>query len=90
MTSKYLNFFGEVSGYADHTVWIGQVRIGMVVQKVDKGEDHDPHPRLTDVYGHILGFSINPSNEIVLLVRWSDGETSNVHPANVKLLVPNS
>ena len=89
MTSGYINFFDELTGQADNTVWIGNVVQGMVVRKVEYIYGKDPNSCLMDVYGHIVGFArANGTNDILITVQWDYGSTHSVHPIYLKLFVP--
>lgn len=41
--------------------------------------------KTVDMYGHVTGFGLNCFQEVVLDVRWADGEASLIHPALVHL-----
>lgn len=79
-----LNFFDELAGYANHSVWIGKIKQGLVVQDTDF--DGRGSKVLANRYGHIVAFARNPQNELTLVVRWDTGETYTAHPGNIKLL----
>lgn len=36
-----------------------------------------------NIWGHVIGFALNPINETVITVRWADGNENMTHPANV-------
>lgn len=33
--------------------------------------------------GHVVGFEMNCTDEVVVRVQWCDGETYAIHPANI-------
>lgn len=78
-----LQFFDAVTGKSDNPVWIGHVRLGMVVQDTEF-EDGVKTP--IDRYGHITGFTRNILGGRILIVQWENGEDQNVHSGNVILL----
>ncbi len=45
----------------------------------------DITPRASD-FGHIIGFDTNSVDELVLSVKWADGEITSIHPTNVTIL----
>jgi hypothetical protein len=60
---------------------IGKYSLGRVVMFNAKmfGYSMPPDPE----YGHVIGFSINSAREVIIAVKWCDGETSNIHPKNL-------
>lgn len=78
-----LHFFDEL-GTIGVPVWIGNVELGMVVRATTFSEIGSKE--LANKFGHILGFARNPQNEVILEVKWDDGETYTIHPGNVQLL----
>lgn len=86
MSKTHFTFFNEHTSYADHLVYIGEVHLGMVVQKADKSTNP---PSLTNTYGHVVGFGRPLGvDDIILTVLWDDGTSTQIHPANVKIFVP--
>jgi len=53
---------------------IGRFKQGVVV--LDLGEKG---------YGHIVGFKLNSTREILIDVLWMSGETSAVHPSRLSI-----
>lgn len=62
---------------------IGKFPIGRVVGVLrptwEKNTDKDR-------YGHVIGFGLNPHQEIVIKVAWADQTESFIHPANLTFL----
>lgn len=86
MISKIVYFFDEMTGFSDHPVFIGLLKHGTVVQDTGFNEIGDKEP--IDKFGHIVGFSRNPSAELLIRVQWDwDGGTiaQNVYPDNLIL-----
>lgn len=81
MISKIVHFFDEMTGFSDHPVFIGQLKVGTVVQDTDFSEVGDKVP--ADKFGHIVGFGRNINDELNLIVEWDDGLTQHMHPGNV-------
>lgn len=79
-----LNFFDEFAGDSGMPVWIGYVKTGMVVRATTFTEIGSKV--LDDKFGHIVGFARNGQNEVLLEVKWDDGDTYPIHPGNVQLL----
>lgn len=70
--------------YNEHT--IGKYRLGVVVQDI-LWTKMRPIPTKPDCkIGHVIGLSLSCMKEAVLDVKWCDGTTSSIHPANVKIL----
>ena len=60
---------------------ISKITFGRVVKTVpDNGKDDD--------FGHVVGFTRNMNDEIILRVQWSraSDEISTIHPNNVLLV----
>jgi len=55
--------------------------MGAVVRNIANWRTH-----YGDVPGHVVGFSINSSNEVIIDVKWADGTTRSSHPANIELV----
>lgn len=60
---------------------IRQFTMGVVVKNNANWRSHSG-----DVPGHVIGFALNSSNEVVIEVKWADGTTRSVHPANLELV----
>ena len=88
MISKIVNFFDEGTGGADHPVYIGQLKLGTVVQSTYVNEIGGREP--SDSFGHIVGFARNRHADTLMRVQW-DWEggtiTRDVHPAELILLL---
>jgi hypothetical protein len=56
-------------------------KIGTVVKYSSKF-DFIPAERR---WGHVTGFSRNPSGETILIVKWDDGKEYATHPGNIIL-----
>ncbi len=80
-----LNFFNDSTKYADHSVHVGMVRVGMVVQDTTFREGYPTEREPDDRFGHIVGFARNTSNELIVEVKWENGYTGPIHPSQVKL-----
>lgn len=39
-----------------------------------------------NVPGHVIGFSLNSSDEVTIEVKWADGTIRSSHPANLELV----
>lgn len=52
-------------------------RLGAVVMTRNIARD--------EVFGHVEGFARNSSGELILSVKWEDGEVRSIHPNNVTL-----
>jgi len=50
------------------------------IEKIYLEEDRPKKARI----GHITGVTENSIKEVILMVRWMDGEESNIHPDNVE------
>jgi hypothetical protein len=69
---------------------IGEFTIGRVVKR----KHHDEYSQ--HIFGHVLGFSVNSLNELVIEVKWAsniewyphraDSIRSFIHPGNIELL----
>lgn len=79
-----LTFFNESTGRSDDVVWVGHVRLGMVVRDTNFT---DGAKLPNDRYGHVTGFIKNLQGELLLEVKWADalGQTKPAHPANTIL-----
>ncbi len=77
----FLNFFNPAISDRINEVHIGQVRLGCVVQLTDIMSCR----RITvNKYGHVVGFSRNSTNEILIRVQWEGNvDTSSIHPSNL-------
>jgi hypothetical protein len=78
-----LSFFDEF-GTIGIPVWIGRVEVGMVVRATNF--DESGNKELIDKFGHIVGFARNAQRELLLEVKWDNGDTLPIHPSNVQLL----
>ena len=88
MISKVEYFFNEITGFSDHPVFIGDLKLGTVVQDTDVNEIGDREPM--DKYGHIVGFTRNSAGELNVRVQWDwDGGdiVRSVHPSNLILVI---
>lgn len=54
---------------------IAELTIGRVVR----------HPA-NGLYGHILGFKMNVTDEVIIEVKWCNGDQYTIHSNNVELL----
>lgn len=63
-------------------VCISSITIGCVVRKVDD-------VILPEDFGHVVGFSRNTSNEIIIQVKWSrtPDKIDEIHPSNIVILL---
>lgn len=43
-----------------------------------------------DDFGHVVGFDRNSTGEVIVVVNWSMGERSSVHPSNLAVFVNNN
>jgi len=86
--SNYLKFFDEESGYAEHLVWIGNVKLGTVVQSTDFAGSSGSERVLDDMYGHVVGFMRNGQKDVILDVLWDQGVKTTAHPSTVKIFLP--
>ena len=60
------------------TRYMGKFPLGMVVCNKSTGD-----------YGHVTGFTrsvYDDGYEVILRIRWDDGETRDIHPTNVDIL----
>ena len=39
-----------------------------------------------NIYGHVTGFALNDFGEVVIKVKWADGEEGNYHPSTLCVL----
>lgn len=83
-----LQFFEPETSKSNRPVWVGNVRPGMVVQATTFPDGYPDDRELDDMFGHIVGFARNTSNELILEVRWERGFTGPIHPSQVSLLIP--
>ena len=65
---------------AGGTVFLGDFVVGAVV--VHEGYNDEDKERI----GHILHFTRNNVGELILFVRWDNGEETPMHPGNILLL----
>lgn len=67
--------------FTKHSILIDRDWVELEGDVYMKGEST---PGIVDI-GHITGFSRNRTGEVILMVKWSTGEASPIHPANVSL-----
>lgn len=58
--------------------------IGTVVREKDgsRGGIYSGNA-VRDMFGHVVGFTINAFFETILVVKWDDGSEQQIHPNNV-------
>ena len=65
---------------------LNQCEIGKVVREnIEKMYIESCRPSKAKI-GHIVGLTENCLKEIVLIVKWSDGEENSIHSSNIELL----
>lgn len=89
MISKVAYFFNEITGFSDHPVFVGDLKLGTVVQDTDFNEIGNKEP--ADRFGHIVGFGrLQLADELLIRVQWDDGspgEYEDMHPNHLILVL---
>lgn len=89
MISKVVHFFNEITGFSDHPVFVGDLKLGTVVQDTDFNEIGNKEP--ADRFGHIVGFGrLHPTDEVSIRVQWDDGclgDHDVMHPNHLILVL---
>jgi hypothetical protein len=89
MISKVVHFFNEITGFSDHPVFIGDLKLGTVVQDTELNEIGEREP--SNQFGHIVGFGRGGAGEeLVVRVQWAcspRGEYDYIHPNHLILVI---
>lgn len=71
------------------SVLLRELTIGCVVRSFPVSSDDHWETEIgdeRDKIGHVIGFSLNASKEVIVTVRWADGFEFNHHPSTIALL----
>lgn len=63
-------------------VTLFDLNVGRAVRGLDKG---DGVSHRIDQWGHVLGFTKNPSGETIVKVQWADGSRDPIHPSYLEI-----
>lgn len=67
--------------FTKHSILVDRDWVNLEGEVYMKGE---VTPDIVDI-GHVTSFSRNNTGDVVLVVKWSTGETAPIHPSRVSL-----
>jgi len=79
-----MKFYSLAWSYID--VPMSAVRLGTVVQLTEPPKQLGDPRTIVDKYGHIVGFSRNLLNELILRVLWDDETSTCINSTHLILL----